>query len=168
MAPSPCFFGTIEICPCIIPSSVFGSRGEMPELKFGRIDIRVTVTLALSDGARCLRSASEGGGEKGIEHGSRDGDGSRCRGPSHQRALIAIPRSQVQTRSRTWSELKMRVTGFLRRFIGEESAAAGKRVEFTDAPTWIIDPIDGTTNFVHRSVSTPSISIAIHNHPTRI
>lgn len=53
----------------------------------------------------------------------------------------------------------------LARFIGEESAAAGKKYEFTDAPTWIIgffnyaiallivaclDPIDGTTNFVHR------------------
>ncbi|XP_072020129.1 inositol monophosphatase 1-like [Amphiura filiformis] len=35
------------------------------------------------------------------------------------------------------------------RFIGEESTAAGKRTSFTDNPTWIIDPIDGTTNFVH-------------------
>lgn len=36
------------------------------------------------------------------------------------------------------------------RFIGEESVAAGERVELTDGPTWIIDPIDGTVNFVHR------------------
>eukprot|EP00064_Thunnus_orientalis_P026308 superscaffoldBa00016244_g26808 len=36
------------------------------------------------------------------------------------------------------------------RFIGEESVAAGERVQLTDAPTWIIDPIDGTVNFVHR------------------
>jgi len=35
------------------------------------------------------------------------------------------------------------------RFIGEESVAAGSSVVFTDDPTWIIDPIDGTTNFVH-------------------
>ncbi|XP_045464930.1 inositol monophosphatase 1 [Harmonia axyridis] len=34
-------------------------------------------------------------------------------------------------------------------FIGEESTADGKKVELTDAPTWIIDPIDGTLNFVH-------------------
>ena len=33
-------------------------------------------------------------------------------------------------------------------FIGEESWAAGQQSEITDAPTWIIDPIDGTTNFV--------------------
>lgn len=36
-------------------------------------------------------------------------------------------------------------------FIGEESVAAGEGSILTDNPTWIIDPIDGTTNFVHRS-----------------
>lgn len=35
-------------------------------------------------------------------------------------------------------------------FIGEESVAAGAPSVLTDNPTWIIDPIDGTTNFVHR------------------
>ena len=36
------------------------------------------------------------------------------------------------------------------KFIGEEgSAAAGSTAELTDAPTWIVDPLDGTTNFVH-------------------
>lgn len=37
------------------------------------------------------------------------------------------------------------------RFIGEEaSAAQGFTSELTDDPTWCIDPLDGTTNFVHR------------------
>ncbi len=38
------------------------------------------------------------------------------------------------------------------KFIGEESTAANDDIipEFTNAPTWIIDPIDGTMNFVHR------------------
>ncbi|CDZ96733.1 Inositol monophosphatase [Phaffia rhodozyma] len=35
------------------------------------------------------------------------------------------------------------------KFIGEESYAAGKKVVLGNEPTWIIDPIDGTTNFVH-------------------
>lgn len=35
------------------------------------------------------------------------------------------------------------------KFIGEETTASGKKAELTDAPTWIIDPIDGTMNFVH-------------------
>lgn len=34
-------------------------------------------------------------------------------------------------------------------FIGEESYSAGIRPEITDVPTFCVDPIDGTTNFVH-------------------
>ncbi|XP_076289741.1 uncharacterized protein LOC143213603 [Lasioglossum baleicum] len=34
-------------------------------------------------------------------------------------------------------------------FIGEESAAAGGSTQWTDKPTWIIDPIDGTVNYVN-------------------
>ncbi|XP_046880346.1 inositol monophosphatase 1-like [Hypomesus transpacificus] len=43
-------------------------------------------------------------------------------------------------------------------FIGEESVAAGDPSILTDNPTWIIDPIDGTTNFVHRF---PFVSVSI-------
>ncbi|XP_075973148.1 inositol monophosphatase 1-like [Anticarsia gemmatalis] len=35
------------------------------------------------------------------------------------------------------------------KFIGEESVSDGAKCELTDAPTWIIDPIDGTLNFIH-------------------
>ncbi|KIY46261.1 hypothetical protein FISHEDRAFT_66516 [Fistulina hepatica ATCC 64428] len=35
------------------------------------------------------------------------------------------------------------------KFIGEESWSAGKRPTLTDEPTFCVDPIDGTTNFVH-------------------
>lgn len=34
-------------------------------------------------------------------------------------------------------------------FIGEESVAKGEPCILTNKPTWIIDPVDGTTNFVH-------------------
>ncbi|XP_053739889.1 inositol monophosphatase 1-like [Synchiropus splendidus] len=44
------------------------------------------------------------------------------------------------------------------RVIGEESVAAGESCDLTDAPTWIIDPIDGTTNFVH---AFPFVAISI-------
>ena len=33
-------------------------------------------------------------------------------------------------------------------FIGEESTI--NKVNFTNDPVWIIDPVDGTTNFVHK------------------
>jgi myo-inositol-1(or 4)-monophosphatase len=42
------------------------------------------------------------------------------------------------------------------KFIGEESTA--EKVLLDDDPTWIIDPVDGTTNFVHRF---PYCSISI-------
>ncbi|CAN6552628.1 unnamed protein product [Malus baccata var. baccata] len=35
------------------------------------------------------------------------------------------------------------------KFIGEETTAANGVTELTDDPTWIVDPLDGTTNFVH-------------------
>ncbi|XP_066434553.1 inositol monophosphatase 1 [Eleutherodactylus coqui] len=43
-------------------------------------------------------------------------------------------------------------------FIGEESVAAGQESTLTENPTWIIDPIDGTTNFVHRF---PFVAVSI-------
>jgi myo-inositol-1(or 4)-monophosphatase len=35
------------------------------------------------------------------------------------------------------------------RFIGEEGEAAKTRPSVNDPPTWIVDPLDGTTNYVH-------------------
>jgi len=44
-------------------------------------------------------------------------------------------------------------------FIGEESVAANGKIEkFSSKPTWIIDPIDGTMNFVH---SNPLVTISV-------
>nr|ACO10012.1 Inositol monophosphatase [Osmerus mordax] len=43
-------------------------------------------------------------------------------------------------------------------FIGEESVAAGETCVLTDDPTWIVDPVDGTTNFVH---GYPFVAISI-------
>lgn len=40
-------------------------------------------------------------------------------------------------------------------FIGEESATA---IDFTATPTWIVDPVDGTMNFVH---SFPHTAVSI-------
>ncbi|XP_047424142.1 inositol monophosphatase 1-like [Mugil cephalus] len=43
-------------------------------------------------------------------------------------------------------------------FIGEESVAKGEACVLTDKPTWIIDPVDGTTNFVH---GFPFVAVSI-------
>ncbi|CAG8469594.1 17714_t:CDS:2 [Dentiscutata erythropus] len=44
------------------------------------------------------------------------------------------------------------------RFIGKETKAAGHECEFTNDPTWIVDLIDGTTNFVH---GLPFVAVSI-------
>jgi len=53
------------------------------------------------------------------------------------------------------------------KFIGEESVAAsgGAKVEITSESTWIVDPVDGTTNFVH-SFPYPCVAIAFMNSKT--
>lgn len=44
------------------------------------------------------------------------------------------------------------------RFIGEESTNENNKVKLTEDPTWIIDPVDGTMNFVH---SNPCVGISV-------
>ncbi|KAL4067248.1 hypothetical protein V8B97DRAFT_942059 [Scleroderma yunnanense] len=46
-------------------------------------------------------------------------------------------------------------------FIGEESYSSGTRPELTDEPTFCVDPIDGTTNFVHGFPFATCISIGL-------
>ncbi|MED6233034.1 hypothetical protein ATANTOWER_005940 [Ataeniobius toweri] len=43
-------------------------------------------------------------------------------------------------------------------FIGEESVANGEPCILTDKPTWITDPVDSTTNFVH---GFPFVAVSI-------
>ena len=46
-------------------------------------------------------------------------------------------------------------------FIGEETTAEeGNSIELTDTPTWLCDPLDGTTNFVHQYPSC-CVSLAL-------
>lgn len=43
-------------------------------------------------------------------------------------------------------------------FIGEESVSDGASARLSDNPTWVVDPIDGTTNFVHMN---PNVAVCI-------
>ncbi|KAH9315402.1 hypothetical protein KI387_024029, partial [Taxus chinensis] len=53
------------------------------------------------------------------------------------------------------------------KFIGEETSAVYGTDELTENPTWIIDPVDGTTNFVHRfPFVCISIGLTIGKVPT--
>ncbi|XP_011095950.1 inositol monophosphatase 3 [Sesamum indicum] len=53
------------------------------------------------------------------------------------------------------------------KFIGEETTAACGASELTHEPTWIVDPLDGTTNFVHGfPFVCVSIGLTIEQVPT--
>ena len=50
------------------------------------------------------------------------------------------------------------------RFIGEESYE--EKEKLTDEPTWMVDPIDGTNNFIHAfPYSAVSIGLAVNKEP---
>ncbi|XP_053607435.1 inositol monophosphatase 1 [Plodia interpunctella] len=52
------------------------------------------------------------------------------------------------------------------KFIGEETVSAGAKCELTDDPTWVIDPVDGTMNFVHGFPhSCISVGFVINKEP---
>ncbi|XP_054789690.1 inositol-phosphate phosphatase-like [Prosopis cineraria] len=53
------------------------------------------------------------------------------------------------------------------KFIGEETSAVLGATELTDEHTWIVDPLDGTTNFVHGfPFVCVSIGLTIQKVPT--
>lgn len=67
---------------------------------------------------------------------------------------IDLKSSAVDLVTKTDQEVEKTIIGAIKskypshRIIGEESTAAGIPVILTDEPTWVIDPVDGTTNFV--------------------
>nr|CAD7586125.1 unnamed protein product [Timema genevievae] len=84
---------------------------------------------------------------------------------------VEAPRSNSQLSRSKYSQVKLvlplaRVSILLIHllFIGEETVAGDKSEPIlTDAPTWIVDPIDGTTNFVHGfHLACISIGLAIN------
>ncbi|KAJ1813707.1 hypothetical protein LPJ60_006255 [Coemansia sp. RSA 2675] len=52
------------------------------------------------------------------------------------------------------------------KFVGEETTAEAGEAPITNDPTWIVDPVDGTNNFVHHHhFSGISIGLAINKEP---
>ncbi|KAM9332096.1 inositol monophosphatase 1-like [Pholidichthys leucotaenia] len=72
--------------------------------------------------------------------------------------------STVDLVTKTDERVEKLIFAFLRErfpdhcYIGEESVAKGQPCILTDKPTWIIDPVDGTTNFVHEF---PFVAVSI-------
>ncbi|XP_019625588.1 PREDICTED: inositol monophosphatase 1-like [Branchiostoma belcheri] len=90
--------------------------------------------------------------------------GKEVRSAFYREKTVTMKSSPADLVTETDQNVEKMVFSFFRRkfpthrFIGEETTAAGVPIELTDAPTWIIDPIDGTNNFVH---SFPFVAVAI-------
>ncbi|XP_062841460.1 inositol monophosphatase 1-like isoform X2 [Trichomycterus rosablanca] len=76
----------------------------------------------------------------------------------YQSCRRALQSTWSQRRTRKWKNSSFHPSRRSIPVTGEESVAAGASSILTDNPTWIIDPIDGTTNFVHRF---PFVSVSI-------
>lgn len=48
-----------------------------------------------------------------------------------------------------WGVDHLITPGNVGQYVGEESSFLKTADQLTDEPTWFIDPLDGTTNFVH-------------------
>ncbi|XP_018578365.1 inositol monophosphatase 1 [Anoplophora glabripennis] len=91
---------------------------------------------------------------------------------SSRSKLIEVKSSEIDLVTETDQQVeKLLIDGLSNhfpehKFIGEESVSGGSQSVLTDAPTWIIDPIDGTMNFVHSFPhSCVSIALFINQKP---
>ncbi|KAL5467589.1 hypothetical protein EMCRGX_G031844 [Ephydatia muelleri] len=87
----------------------------------------------------------------------------------HREKRVQTKSSSADLVTETDKKVQDLVISFLKnkfpdhKFIGEESETCAG---LTDAPTWIIDPVDGTTNFVHNFLfSAVSIGLTIKKEP---
>lgn len=79
------------------------------------------------------------------------------------RAVDIVTVIDKQVESLIWQTLKKEYPSF--KFVGEESYVKGETV-ITDEPTFIVDPIDGTTNFVHDfPFSCTSLGLTVNKEP---
>lgn len=105
--------------------------------------------LALDKVGPIIKSKSGTQQEYDLKTGSRRVD------------IVTAIDKQVETL--IWNALKVKYPSF--KFVGEESYVKGV-TKITDEPTFIVDPIDGTTNFVHDfPFSCTSIGLTINKVP---
>lgn len=79
------------------------------------------------------------------------------------RAVDIVTEIDKQVEALIWDSLKKEYPEF--KFVGEESYVKGV-TKITNDPTFIVDPIDGTTNFVHDfPFSCTSLGLTINKEP---
>jgi len=108
--------------------------------------------------ALALRLALDGGQRiRNVFHKDPSADGNSIQ---FKGLIDLVTQTDKEVEEHIISEIKKEYP--THKFLAEESYD-GHNYNFTDDPTWIIDPIDGTTNFVHRyPLCCVSIGFAIN------
>ena len=82
----------------------------------------------------------------------------------YQRKAVTVKSNELDIVTETDRQVEALLIASIRarfphhRFIAEESHATPGHYDLTEEPTWIIDPVDGTNNFVH---SLPFVCVSI-------
>jgi len=136
-----------------VPSSSSSAHELLPRELRGcpyKRELMVAIEAALEAGAN-IRAALDAE-HKGVQNKGDD-------------AIDFVTLTDQKNEQLVFERLKRAFPTHL--FIGEETSAdAGGVPSLTAAPTWICDPVDGTTNFVHALPFTcVSIALAVDHKP---
>jgi len=113
--------------------------------------LEVAVAVARKAGAKVLAAFHTSNADKGI---------------TFKGAVDLVTQVDQEVEALVFGELRQHYPDH--KFVGEEdSASAGhERTVLSNHPTWVVDPIDGTTNFVHKlPMSAVSIALVVEQQP---
>ncbi|KAH9973334.1 inositol monophosphatase [Lactifluus volemus] len=105
------------------------SPAELQEILEFTIELARKAGALMLEGSQAIQSAGAGGVSEKIN------------------AVDLVTEYDVKVEDLVRGEIAREYPHF--QFIGEESYSSGTRPPLTDVPTYCVDPIDGTTNFVH-------------------
>uniref|UniRef100_A0A7S3VEI8 Inositol-1-monophosphatase n=1 Tax=Chaetoceros debilis TaxID=122233 RepID=A0A7S3VEI8_9STRA len=127
--------------PTAITSTISDEYAIPPALKSGPYsdELKLAVELALEAGSNMTLHLDAKGTEAGKGAESKLGISTKKNDADFRTAIDVMNEDLV---------MKGIIASFPdHEIIGEESTGTGEVAPLTDKPTWIIDPIDGTTNF---------------------
>ena len=156
LSPGRVFFLFFFLSFAIRSTSILEGIFSSTKLKLSD-DLGIFVVVVVRKFVGCSQSLTpwQGCDSKELVYWHGDRNWPRSRETHHFHPQAEVPSSLVSQRDQCVG-LSLSMTIFFQlawyplSFIGEESVSEVGRPELTDDPTWMIDPIDGTTNFVHR------------------
>lgn len=119
-------------------------------------EVDVAIRLAVQAGCNMYAYCNEKGTEKELQHDLGVGT----------KGAIEKFYTVIDVENETLVTNGLQQAFPTHRIIGEETVGMGSIPELTDDPTWIIDPVDGTTNFASGlPLTCVSIGLCVNRRP---